>query len=214
MAIGAEAAATAHTEVIYIGDPMCSWCWGISTELLQLQDYCKKHGLAFRVVVGGLRPGGGDTWNQEFKEFLRRHWQEISKLTGREFKYGILDLDSFDYDTEPACRSVVAARPMLEEGELEFFVAVQRKFYVGNEDPKINKFYESLCTDFGLDYEPFIERFESSEYQAKTRQEFELSRSWGVTGFPTVLLQKDDRKTTIATGFSTFENMKDELTNH
>jgi putative protein-disulfide isomerase len=102
---------------------------------------------------------------------------------------------------------------MLKEGELDFFVAVQRKFYVGNEDPKLNEFYESLCADFGVDYGTFTERFESSEYKSKTRQEFELSRSWGVTGFPTVLLHKDERKITIATGFSTFEKMREELKN-
>ena len=26
-------------ELIYIGDPMCSWCWGISPELNALEQY-------------------------------------------------------------------------------------------------------------------------------------------------------------------------------
>ena len=40
--------------IIYIGDPMCSWCWGIAPELDRLQAWTT---LPFDVVVGGLRPG-------------------------------------------------------------------------------------------------------------------------------------------------------------
>ena len=56
-------------EIIYIGDPMCSWCWGISPALIQLRNHFAKD-MAFRIVVGGLRPGGGDPWNDQMKEFI------------------------------------------------------------------------------------------------------------------------------------------------
>lgn len=198
----------AGRELIYIGDPMCSWCWGIAPALKQLRDYCQSQHIPFRVVVGGLRPGGGDAWSGEFRQFLAQHWQEISKLTGQPFSYGILNWESFDYDTEPACRSVVAARPLLDGAELDFFSAVQSKFYVQNEDPKLHGFYRGICEEFKLDFGEFVRRFNSDDVKASTLGEFELSRSWGVSGFPTVLLQVDERLTTIATGFSTFERMQ------
>ncbi len=47
-------------EIIYVGDPMCSWCWGISPALTELRDHFAKEKIAFKVIVGGLRPGGGD----------------------------------------------------------------------------------------------------------------------------------------------------------
>lgn len=28
-------------EVIYVGDPMCSWCYGIAPELDKLKSYCE-----------------------------------------------------------------------------------------------------------------------------------------------------------------------------
>ena len=55
-------------EIIYVGDPMCSWCWGISPDLIKLRDHYRESQVAFRIVLGGLRPGGGDPWDDQMKE--------------------------------------------------------------------------------------------------------------------------------------------------
>ena len=39
-------------KLIYVGDPMCSWCWGFAPEIESLAD-----DYPIEVVVGGLRPG-------------------------------------------------------------------------------------------------------------------------------------------------------------
>jgi putative protein-disulfide isomerase len=123
-------------EIIYVGDPMCSWCWGISPALIQLRDHFVQEKIAFRILVGGLRPGGGDTWNEEMKDFLKHHWEKVHEKSAQPFGYKLFDLEDFNYDTEPSCRAVVAARPLVKEKEMEFFEAIQRKFYVESQDPK------------------------------------------------------------------------------
>jgi putative protein-disulfide isomerase len=197
-----------QAEITYIGDPMCSWCWGISPELRRLSEYCTRQRIPFRLVVGGLRPGGGDPWNEVFRTFLKRHWQEIGRMTGQPFSYKLLERSSFTYDTEPACRSVVTARAMRHNCDLAFFSAVQQKFYVHNEDPGSTDFYESVCNESGLDFQDFSDRFNRQDAREQTNREFLLSRSLGVTSFPTVLFRDANRTTPIANGFSTFEKMK------
>lgn len=201
----------ADMEVVYIGDPMCSWCWGIAPALKQLEAWCAGEGLPFVIVVGGLRPGGGDQWNEGFKGFLRHHWEEIGQRTGQPFSFRLLEREFFKYDTEPACRAVVAARPLLGGPELGFFEAIQRRFYVDNEDPKAPQFYVPLCTRFGIDYGHFVERFASDAAKSATLAEFRMNRSWGVTGYPTVLIRQQDRLLPIATGFSTFAAMQSKV---
>lgn len=195
-------------QLIYVGDPMCSWCWGIAPDLRRLRQYCQQREVPFQVVVGGLRAGGGKPWNQQFRSFLAHHWQEIGKLTGQPFSYGILNWEVFEYDTEPACRSVVTARLLLPGSELSFFFAVQQRFYVGNEDPKRTGFYRDICAELELDFEAFAERFEAEETRTLTRADFRLSRNWGVRGFPSVLLRTNGNLVTIASGYSTFEKMQ------
>ncbi|MEO0573357.1 MAG: hypothetical protein AAF039_16765 [Bacteroidota bacterium] len=89
-------------EVIYIGDPMCSWCWGISKHLFKLRAYQKATQGTFKIVVGGLRPGGGDAWDDKFKGYLRHHWDQVNKTSGQPFGSKLLDRDHFNYDTEPS----------------------------------------------------------------------------------------------------------------
>lgn len=200
-----------HQEIIYVGDPMCSWCWGISPTLIQLRDHFAQEKIAFRVLSGGLRPGGGDQWNDEMKNFLRHHWEEVSQRSGQPFGYGLFDLADFNYDTEPACRAVVAARPLVREKEMEFFEAVQRKFYVASQDPGKSSFYSGICDQFSVNFGEFLERFESEEVRIETHEEFQLNRQWGVKGYPTVLFLNDDQLYMIAHGFAALEEMTDRI---
>lgn len=55
--------------VHYIGDPMCSWCWGISPTVSKVMAFCEAEGIEFSMTMGGLRAGGGDPWNTAFKDF-------------------------------------------------------------------------------------------------------------------------------------------------
>jgi putative protein-disulfide isomerase len=186
-------ASKAGGEVLYVGDPMCSACWGISPALRQLEAEASLRAVPFRILVGGLRPGGGDAWTGGFRDFLRHHWEEIGARTGQPFSTRFLDRANFDYDTEPSCRAFVVLRDMLSErggsptGTYEVFAAIQRKFYVDAEDPTNASFYRSICAANDLDFPTFVRRFEHPDSKAATAAEFHEVRALGVRGFPTVL---------------------------
>jgi len=192
-------------EIIYVGDPMCSWCWGISNHLKQLKDQYPQ--FPFKIVLGGLRPGGGEAWDDRMKDFLRHHWTEVAQRSGQPFGYALFDREEFNYDTEPPCRAVVTARMMGLTNELDFFELVSRKFYVENEDPGEEAFYQSICEAFGLDYARFLELFNSEEARYKTHNDFQVNRQWGVKGYPTVLFKAKEQLFQINYGYTEFEQM-------
>ena len=198
-------------EIIYVGDPMCSWCWGISPQLNKLQHEAEQSGIGYRIVVGGLRPGGGDEWNEKFKDFLKHHWEEVNQRSGQPFGNTLFDLAQFDYDTEPSCRAVVAARRLDPEIESRFFEWTQHHFYVQNEDPKNVEFYRPICKELNLDFDKFAQLFQSDEIKQATQAEFNLNRQWGVRGYPTVIFRDGDKMYAIARGFSTFDQMWDSV---
>lgn len=205
----AEPNAEFVTEVLYVGDPMCSWCWGISPGLHQLETEANRRGIPFRTLVGGLRPGGGDPWSDQFKDFLRHHWEEISARTGQPFSTQFLARESFNYDTEPACRAFIVIRGMLDGSPgpatraYETFASIQRKFYDEGQDPTVASFYESICTALGLDYEMFMNRFNHADAKRATSDEFRKVRDLGVSGFPTVLFRGRSGLEVLASGFTT-----------
>lgn len=194
-----------HHEIIYVGDPMCSWCWGISNHLEQLKAHYPQY--KFSIVLGGLRPGGGEAWDERMKDFLRHHWAEVTKRSGQPFGYKLFDREEFNYDTEPPCRAVVAARKWMEGEELAFFEAVSRKFYVDNEDPSELSFYESICAEFNIPFDEFVAVFEAEETKYLTYQDFQLNRQWGVRGYPTVLFKSHDQLFQLNHGYAEFEHM-------
>ena len=203
--------------VRYIGDPMCSWCWGISPAVSEVAAFCEAEGIEFSVTVGGLRAGGGDPWNAAFKGFLRNEWRHIAQVTGQPFGYTLLDAPHFDYDTEPACRAVVtvqllqARRHLAASTALTFFTAVQRKFYVEGAAPKVTDFYAGICAPMGLDFDEFRALFDSSEAREAVKQAFVRCRQWGVRSFPTLLMERSNERTTLATGFVTAEQVLSRL---
>lgn len=203
--------------VHYIGDPMCSWCWGIAPAVKAVADFCAASGGAFMMTMGGLRAGGGDLWNAEFKAFLRQEWSKIAQTTGQPFGFTLLDAPAFNYDTEPACRAVVTAQLLQARHNLpattalEFLAALQRKFYVDGQDPGETHFYEDICTHLGLDAAEFREIFASATAKQQTQQHFMRSRQWGVRSFPTLLLEQHGQFIPLAVGYVTVEQLLSRL---
>lgn len=195
--------------VRYVGDPMCSWCWGISPALEELAQFCDRKKLGFTLTMGGLRAGGGDAWVPAFQEFLRREWTHIGKVTGQPFGFSLLAAQHFDYDTEPACRAVVVAEQMLAQqgpvahATFEFFAAVQRKFYVEGADPKDVNFYRSICEGASISFEDFRSHFTTVAAQEAVYQQFAQCQGWGVRAFPTLLLEADGDLKQLSSGATT-----------
>ena len=199
-----------RAKIIYFGDPMCSWCWGISEAVLKLKNKYAKT-IDFELVMGGLRPGGGDPWNAQMKEFLRHHWEQVHSYSGQTFNFDLLEWDEFNYDTEPACRAVRIIRDIAPEKELDFYREVQFQFYVENKDPKISDFNRSICTKLNIPFKAFRPLFLSSVYCETIKEDFIKARNYGVRGFPAIILEFKGQKIPICSGFATLQQMSDRI---
>lgn len=206
--------------VRYVGDPMCSWCWGISPTLKDIEAFCTAEGIEFSVVVGGLRVGGGDPWTSQFKAFLRKEWAHISEVTGQPIGFNLLDAEQFNYDTEPACRAVVTVQLLQVQKQLpasivlKFFTAVQHKFYVEGSDPRVSEFYTEPCAKVGLNFAEFRLLFESEQAKRAAVEMFAKRHDWQVRSLPTLLLEHHDGRTTLSSGFVTSDQALSHLQHH
>ena len=62
-------------ELIYVGDPRCSWCYGFGPVVENLDA---RFSFPTRLIIGGLRPGpAADVLDDRMRRFLRHHWEEI-----------------------------------------------------------------------------------------------------------------------------------------
>ena len=201
--------------LIYVGDTMCSWCYGFTPEL---DKFISLHPeLKLRLVQGGLRPNNTEKIIDK-KEFLKSHWVEINKRTNQPFGYDILDNPDFIYDTEPASRAVVVARMIDPEKELDFFKAVQIAFYAEGKDTSDINTYLNIAKSLEIDSKKFEELFDSEEARYATKVDFQLSSEMGIRGFPSIVLKMGNQFYMISNGYreakdleTVYENVMKEL---
>lgn len=185
--------------LIYIGDPMCSWCYGFAPEL----DKIIKHfgeTIDFDIVMGGLRPYNKQSMT-ELKDFLTHHWEDVSKASGQEFCYDILNEAQITYDTEPPCRATVIVRQMEAKKAYPFFKLLQSDFYLKNKNLHLVESYKKAIESLDLDFEVFRKHFQSNQYKLSVRDDFTLSGEMGIRGFPSLVLEIDGKKHLVSNGY-------------
>ncbi len=197
-------------EIIYVGDPMCSWCWGIAPELDELAR--RRPELPMRVVVGGLRPGpNAEVVDARMAGYLERHWREVTARSGQPFDHSILERHGWSYDTEPACKAVVVMRDLDEAKAWPLFKRLQRAFYAEGVEISDPETIPPLVEDLGVDVDEFRTAFSLPEAVKATWRDFATARNWGISGFPTVVARDGDRGSVIAQGYSTADRMEQAL---
>ena len=185
--------------LIYVGDPMCSWCYGFGHEI---EDAITELGeeIQLEVVMGGLRPYNTQTM-ADLKDFLSDHWKHVYEASGQPFQYGILDTKLL-YDTEPACRAVMIARELQASTVMTYFHNVQTAFYAENKNPHLTDTYADIAVSMGLNRETFVKKFESKEYKALIKNDFRRASQLCVRSFPTVLLSVKGKTKVVSAGYS------------
>lgn len=192
-------------KLIYVGDPMCSWCYGIAPEITKVRDNYKDR-FEYELIMGGLRPYNTQTM-VEIKDFLKHHWEEVNEKSGQEFSYDILDRDDISYDTEPPSRASVVVRKLAPEKEMSFFKKVQASFYKDNKNLHLSESYRSSLDELGIDFSKFDALFESEDMKNEVKLDFQKAQQIGVRSFPTMILEYKEQLYLVANGYSTSEKM-------
>ncbi|WP_242928087.1 DsbA family protein [Pontibacter vulgaris] len=196
--------------LIYVMDPMCSWCYGFAPVLKKIKEE-NTGKLNFKLVLGGLRPGTTEPMDEQMKNTVKLHWQEVEKATHQPFDYTLFDRENFVYDTEPGCRAVVTMRYLKREAELEMAEAVQHAFYAKNIDVTKPEVLASIAAQFGIEEEAFLEKFNSEEIKEKTQQDFLIARHVQANAFPSLYLLNGHQIMLVSRGYRNYEAVKSKL---
>jgi putative protein-disulfide isomerase len=195
---------------IYVGDPMCSWCWGFAPALEQLE---RRYGLPLEVVMGGLRTGPlAEVMDADARAQLATYWQGVAERTGQPFTTASLERDGWRYDTEPACRAVVAMRELAPGDTLRWVARLHRAFYVEGVDITDETLLPTLLDGFDADPQRFASLLADGGTAQRTRKDFQEAQRYGATGFPTLLLRDGEELGIVTRGYVPWEQLEPALT--
>ncbi|EZQ18436.1 DSBA oxidoreductase [Halopseudomonas bauzanensis] len=185
--------------LIYVMDPMCSWCWGFAPVIDAIQAAFPQ--LDLHLVPGGLRPGVTDPMQDSTRLALAEHWQAVHAATGQP----VLTPDdlpaAFVYNTEPACRVLVVGRE-LDAGKLWALVkAIQSAFYTQAIDVTQAGVLTDLAEGAGYSRNDFIEAFDAPETRVMLAADFAWVGDLGISGFPTLLAERNGQLALLGNGY-------------
>ena len=186
--------------MLFVTDPLCSWCWGTLPELLKSQRALAGQ-ITFDLIMGGLQIGTPEGLLGYDVKRLKRLWNEVELTTGQKFSGNIPE--GFVYHSEIGCRAVEIAR-IHNDGNppFEFFHQLQAAFYIEAKDindPKV------LAELLGLPQPELEDALHSTAIIDKTREHFDYAKSLSANALPHFLIDTGSGYQLLCGGYVTKE---------
>ncbi|TWI53355.1 putative protein-disulfide isomerase [Pseudomonas duriflava] len=201
-----------NARLLYVMDPMCSWCWGFAPVVEALANQASAYGVSLHLVVGGLRHERA-ALEPAARSRALSYWQAVEETTGQQFNIENALPEGFVYNTEPACRALVTARLLDESSVWPLALLIQHAFYVEGRDVTQPSVLVELAESVGLPRIEFAPVFDSNEASLATQADFEWALNLGIAGFPTLLAERDGQLVLVTNGYQPLETLS-ELLNH
>lgn len=188
--------------LIYVMDPMCSWCWGFAPVMQALADQALEQGVSLELRVGGLRREQM-VMDQAGRERTVSYWQAVHSATGQPFNLDQGLPEGLIYDTEPVCRALVAARGLDGARVWSLSLLIQQAFYERGQDVTRAALLVELAKEAGLPRSQFAERYDDPATGIATAADFTWVENLGIAGFPTLLAEHEGQLALLTNGYQT-----------
>jgi putative protein-disulfide isomerase len=177
------------TELLYVHDPMCSWCWAFRPAFTTLRAQLPRD-LPLRRVVGGLAPDNDHPMPEEMRSKLKGIWRTIQEtVPGTRFNFAFWDSCTPRRSTYNACRAALAAARLSPRHEDLMIEAIQHAYYLEARNPSDIDTLIDLATEVGLDRGRFAAEIASEGVEAQLREEVAFARSGPFHGFPSLAMR-------------------------
>lgn len=179
--------------LIYVADPMCTWCYGFSASIdALLRDPGAAAPLQLALLMGGLQPFTTEPLSAAHADALDAEWTHVARATGEPLRTGSdspLRLAGFAYDTEPASRAVVTVRSFWPKAVWRMFRAVQRAFYADGRDITQPAVLADVAGEIGIARADFATAFASQAMRDAVLNDFAQAQQAQIRAFPVLLAQ-------------------------
>ena len=190
------------TTLIYVHDPMCSWCWGFTNVYQQLIERLPAEVEICR-LVGGLAPDSDMPMPESMQAMLQQTWHRIEMMIpGTQFNFEFWNRCAPRRSTYPACRAVIAAREQGEKFDLLMTQVIQLAYYQQARNPSDNETLIELAGEIGLDVDRFTKKLLDPNTHQLLLDEINSARSIGIDGFPSLMLEHGGQYYSILSNYT------------
>ena len=176
---------------------MCSWCWAYKPTWQKILTNLPQS-LNVEYLLGGLAPDNDNPMSPETRNFVMDNWRRVQeKVPATEFNYEFWRLNRPKRSTYIACRAVISARIQNPKFERAMIDAIQYAYYLKAQNPSEETVLFDLAENIGLNIQAFKKDLNSLRVNNSLLKEIEFSRLMPISGFPSLVLSKNDTLTQI-----------------
>lgn len=177
-------------KLIYVYDPMCSWCFGFAPTLKSIRQGLPAS-VQFDFLLGGLAPDSDVPMASAMADKLAQTWHRIESMCGVSF-----DHSYWQQTPLPPRSTYIAGRAVLAgvaQGQTTdtMLAAIQTAYYAQAKNVWDAAVLIEIAHSLGLDSQQFADDLEGIRPQHE--QQLQRSMSMGVQGFPSLVWQDDQQ---------------------
>jgi len=184
---------------------MCSWCWGFSPVIQQLKESFPSNDI--RLVLTPFRVDTTQPMDDALRNYVLGQWQNVHKISGQPFDFRFTMPVDFIYNTSLVCLSIKAFNKQLQEQKLEYLHALQHAFYTENKDLTNKEILIEIARNFAIEATLFADDISSKEVADELESDFMLCQQLAVQSYPTLMTEKDDSYSMLASGYTSYEEL-------
>ena len=176
---------------------MCSWCWAFKPTWQKILTSLPQN-LIVEYLLGGLAPDSDNPMPPEIQKLVMDNWRRVQDIVpATEFNYEFWRLNRPKRSTYIACRAVISARIQNPKFERVMINEIQYAYYLKAQNPSEEIVLFDLADNIGLNVQAFKKDLNSPRVNNSLIKEIEFSRMMPISGFPSLVLSKNDTLTQI-----------------
>lgn len=191
-------------------DTLCGWCYGFNPVIQKIhQEYQKR--FDFKIISGGLAIGDRAAPVGEKYSYIEKASKTVEELSGVKFGDRFFDLlkdGTYIIDSVPPAIALAIVKDKFPDKSFEFADALHNAFFGEGKNMNINSSYYEIAEKFGWDGNDFVNEMREQKYQDLAVEDFKLAYHFGIQGFPTCVLKKDDQYFMVNHGYRDFNEVK------
>lgn len=204
-----------NTQLYYVMDTMCGWCYGFS-DVIQALHANFKHRFAFHIVPGGMWVGADvKKFDAQLAAFVAAHNQNIVRTTGKSFGSGYQALlaspNGMELDSLPGAKAITLMQQWAPEHAFAYLKKVQEALFVDGHPPTAAPFYAETAAQFGIDSADFAMHYASPALQRQTAEQFALAAQLGAYSYPSLIAVTGQQARHLMQGYASFEVLAQKL---
>jgi putative protein-disulfide isomerase len=195
--------------VIFMTDPMCSWCWGMAAQIERLRSECTD-AFEFDLQLGGINVDSSRPLSDAGRVRLQQLWRSVAQVTSVSFGAGP-PVDDFIYNSTQACVAVEAMREVTGRAPFEYLMQLQRSFFIDGRDitrRDVLREQTVLAAPARARWEALLD---APHIMARVREGFTRAKSYGTAALPSVVIETAGTRRLLAGGYVDAPTMSEAL---